>query len=66
MTQPRIPMVDPGSLEPRFGNLHTARTIAQNSQALDRTFTEDAIFEVIDLVRMEGLAEIRRSMHEEG
>ena len=30
MTQPRIPMVDPDSLEPRFGNLHIARTIAQN------------------------------------
>ena len=35
-------------------------------QALDRIFTEDAIFEVIDLVRMEGLAEIKRYMHEEG
>ncbi|MCB1730233.1 MAG: nuclear transport factor 2 family protein [Halieaceae bacterium] len=35
-------------------------------QALDRIFTEDAIFEVVDLVRMEGLAEIKRYMHEEG
>ena len=30
------------------------------------SFTEDAIFEVVDLVRMEGLAEIKRYMHEEG
>jgi alkylhydroperoxidase family enzyme len=34
MNQSRIPMVDPDSLEPRFGSLHIARTIGQNPELL--------------------------------
>tara|TARA_R110002110_G_scaffold205066_7_gene417328 strand:+ start:487257 stop:487658 length:402 start_codon:yes stop_codon:yes gene_type:complete len=34
--------------------------------ALGRIFTEDAVFEVVNLVTMTGLADIRRYMREEG
>ncbi len=34
--------------------------------ALARIFTEDAVFEVVDLVTMNGLIEIQRYMEEEG
>jgi 3-phenylpropionate/cinnamic acid dioxygenase small subunit len=54
--------LDLHELAARYGDIIDDR----DWQALDRIFTEDAIFEVIDLVRMEGLAEIKRYMHEEG
>lgn len=34
MSEPRIPMVQADSLDPRFGNLHIARTIGQNPPLL--------------------------------
>ena len=54
--------LDLHELAARYGDIIDDR----DWQALDRIFTEDAIFEVVDLVRMEGLAEIKRYMHEEG
>lgn len=38
----------------------------RNWAELDRVFTEDAVFEVIGLVKMTGLAEIKRYMDQEG
>ncbi|MBK7730843.1 MAG: nuclear transport factor 2 family protein [Gammaproteobacteria bacterium] len=38
----------------------------RNWAALDQVFTEDAVFEVIGLVTMTGLAEIKRYMDQEG
>jgi len=46
----------------RYGDLIDDRDWA----ALDTIFTEDAVFEVISLVTMHGLADIRRYMDEEG
>ena len=54
--------LDLHELAARYGDIIDDR----DWQALDRVFTEDAVFEVIDLVCMEGLAEIKRYMHEEG
>jgi len=49
-------------LAARYGDIIDDR----DWQALDAIFTEDATFEVVGLVHMDGLAEIRRYMHEEG
>jgi len=49
-------------LAARYGDIIDDR----NWPALDAIFTQDAIFEVVDLVCMNGLAEIKRYMHEEG
>jgi len=38
----------------------------RNWQALDDIFTPDAVYEVVDLVIMNGLADIKRYMDEEG
>ncbi|MBK6582593.1 MAG: nuclear transport factor 2 family protein [Gammaproteobacteria bacterium] len=38
----------------------------RNWEALDRVFTEDAVFEVIGLVRMTGLAEIKLTWTRKG
>lgn len=54
--------LDLHELAARYGDIIDDR----DWQALDRVFTEDAVFEVIDLVCMEGLAEIKRYMHDEG
>ncbi len=49
-------------LAARYGDIIDDR----NWQALDTIFTEDAVFEVVKLVTMNGLAEIKRYMDEEG
>jgi 3-phenylpropionate/cinnamic acid dioxygenase small subunit len=46
----------------RYGDIIDDR----NWGALDTVFTDDAVFEVVGLVTMDGLAEIRRYMAEEG
>jgi hypothetical protein len=46
----------------RYGDIIDDR----NWPALDTIFTGDAVFEVVGLVRMEGLAGIRRFMETEG
>ena len=46
----------------RYGDIIDDR----NWSALDTVFTEDAIFEVVDLVKMEGLAGIKHFMENEG
>lgn len=46
----------------RYGDIIDDR----NWSALDTIFTEDAVFEVIDLVTMNGLTEIKRYMAEDG
>ena len=49
-------------LAARYGDIIDDR----DWQALDEIFTEDATFEVVGLVRMDGLAGIKRYMLEEG
>jgi 3-phenylpropionate/cinnamic acid dioxygenase small subunit len=46
----------------RYGDIIDDR----NWEALDSIFTSDAVFEVVGLVVMNGLAEIQRFMREEG
>ena len=46
----------------RYGDIIDDR----NWSALDNVFTEDAVFDVVKLVTMEGLPEIKRYMAEEG
>lgn len=46
----------------RYGDIIDDR----NWPALDTVFTEDAVFEVVKLVTMNGLAEIKRYMDDEG
>ncbi|MEE4143987.1 MAG: nuclear transport factor 2 family protein [Halieaceae bacterium] len=49
-------------LAARYGDIIDDR----NWPALETVFTRDAVFEVVDLVRMEGLAGIRHYMENEG
>ena len=54
--------IDLHELAGRYGDIIDDR----NWSALDTVFTQDAVFEVVDLITMEGLAGIKHYMANEG